>query len=203
MIRIRGSSQMRFLGYLKKWAIKYKKDKTELMLPLPVNSRKAAKFSPMTYQNPCITKMRSIVEHVIADREVSFQKLELVVLDAECGQGEQDDYDIQDTLSQLAFGLNYLLLVTDRPDFYEDFMFQMYEENGLVVQQVCKSVCKNVRGNFILDFERAGKVPKESMIRPGVIYMPVYKKPWEIGENLDIKVPVGYNTLVIEGVLSP
>ena len=192
---------MNLINRWKKWVQKYKVSKMELTLP--VNSRKADVFSPLTYQNPCISNMRSIVEHVIADREVTFQKLELVILDAGSEQDVQDDFDIQDTLSQLAFGLNYLLLVTDRPDFYENFVFDMYEENGLIVQQVEKSVCKNVRGNFVLDFERAGEVPKESMLRPGVIYLPIYKKPWEIGENLDIKVPVGYNTLVIEGVLSP
>lgn len=192
---------MNLINRWKKWIQKYKVSKMELTLP--VNTKKADVFSPLTYQNPCISNMRSIVEHVIADREVTFQKLELVILDAGSEQDVQDDFDIQDTLSQLAFGLNYLLLVTDRPDFYENFVFDMYEENGLIVQQVEKSVCKNVRGNFVLDFERAGEVPKESMLRPGVIYVPIYKKPWEIGENLDIKVPVGYNTLVIEGVLSP
>lgn len=192
---------MNLINRWKKWVQKYKVSKMELTLP--VNTKKADVFSPLTYQNPCISNMRSIVEHVIADREVTFQKLELVILDAGSEQDVQDDFDIQDTLSQLVFGLNYLLLVTDRPDFYENFVFDMYEENGLIVQQVEKSVCKNVRGNFILDFERAGEVPKESMLRPGVIYVPIYKKPWEIGENLDIKVPVGYNTLVIEGVLSP
>lgn len=191
---------MKFIDRWKKWIHKYKVSKVEFTLP--VNSKKEDVFSPLTYQNPCISKMRSIVEHVIAEREVTFQKLELVILDAGSEQNMQDDFDIQDTLSQLAFGLNYLLLVTDRPDFFENFVSDMYEENGLIVQQVEKSVCKNVRGNLVLDFERAGEIPKENMLRPGVIYVPVYKKPWEIGENLDIKVPVGYNTLVIEGVLS-
>lgn len=189
---------MRIIDRWKKWVQKYKEGKKDL--ELPVNSRKADVFSPLTYQNPCISKMRSIVEHVIADKQVTFQKLELVILDAESGQDIQDDFDIKDTLSQLAFGLNYLLLVTDRPDFYEDFVYDMYEENGLIVQQAPKSVCKNVRGNLVLDFEREGEAPKESLLRPGIIYVPIYKKQWEIGENLDIKVPVGYNTLVIEGV---
>lgn len=190
---------MSIVAHWKKWIQKHKKRKTEFT-PL-VNSKKTDVFSPLTYQNPCISKMRSIVESVIADKKVSFQKLELIVLDAEQDQSMQDDFDIRDTLSQLAFGLNYLMLVTDRPEFYEDFVYDMYQENGLIVQQAKKSVCKNVRGNFVLDFERAGEVPNASMLRPGVIYVPIYKKPWEISENLDIKVPVGYNTLVIEGVL--
>ncbi len=191
---------MRVLDYWRKWVRKFKKSKKDAFVP--ISGGKADVFSPLTYHNPCISKMRSVVERVIADREVTFQKLELVILDAQSGQDVKDDFDIQDTLSQLANGLNYLLLVTDRPDFYEDFVYDMYEENGLIVQHAPKSVCERVRGNFVLDFEREGEAPKESMLRPGVIYVPIYKKPWEIGENLDIKVPVGYNTLVIEGVLS-
>lgn len=190
---------MSIVAHWKKWIQKHKKRKTEFIPP--VNSKKTDVFSPMTYQNPCISKMRSIVESVAADKKVSFQKLELIVLDAGQDQSMQDDFDIRDTLSQLAFGLNYLMLVTDRPEFYEDFVYDMYQENGLIVQQAQKSACKNVRGNFVLDFERAGEAPNVSMLRPGVIYVPIYKKPWEISENLDIKVTVGYNTLVIEGVL--
>lgn len=190
---------MGIIAYWKKRIQKHTKKKTEP--ERNIKNKKADVFSPMTYQNPCISQMRSIVEHVIADKNVPFQKLELVVLDAGQGQSSQDDFDIQDTLAQLAFGLNYLLLVTDRPEFYEDFMYDMYKENGLVVQQVQKSACKNVRGNFVLDFERTGEVPNISMLRPGVIYVPIYKKQWEISENLDINVPVGYNTLIIEGVL--
>ena len=41
------------------------------------------------------------------------------------------------------------------------------------------------------------------MIRPNMVYLPIYKKPWEISENLDIIVPVGYNTLVIDSIPLP
>ena len=157
-------------------------------------------FSPMTYQNPCISHIYEIVSHVLEKRQISYRQLELIVVDAEISQ---DSYDIENVLEQLTPKLNYLLLVTDRPAYYKDFVHAMYEENGLIVQRIPKSDRRRARGNLVLDFERSGAVSTESMVRPGAIYLPIYKKPWEIGENLDIMVPVGYNTLVIEGIFLP
>ncbi len=159
-------------------------------------------FSPMTYQNPCILQIRNILEKIIEKRQVSYQNLELVVIDADTNQSKEDDFDIHHVLGQLAMGLNYLLLVTDRFPYYEDFIDNMYEEHGLVVQQIPKS-SGSIRGNLILDFERGIDAVPKYCLRPGITYLPVYKKPWEIGENLDIRVPVGYNTLVVEGILFP
>ena len=50
--------------------------------------------------------------------------MELVVIDAEDIQDE-DDNDIQLILDALERRLNYLLLVTDRPDSYQRFMDEM------------------------------------------------------------------------------
>lgn len=168
-----------------------------------INKTARLEFSPMTYQNPCIFKIREILEKIIEKRHVSFQNLELVVIDADSNKKEDDDFDIQNVLEQLAIGLNYLLLVTDRLTYYEDFIEDMYKEHGLVVQQISKSSAASIRGNLVLDFERSKDAAPQYCLRPGITYLPVYKKPWEIGENLDIRVPVGYNTLVVEGILFP
>ena len=157
-------------------------------------------FSPMTYENPCICCMNQIVEQVLEKRNMLYQHMKLVFID---GEMERDDYDIQIVLSQLSNMLNYLMVVTDRPLFYKDFIDTMFEENGLIVQQVSKTTYKDIGGNMILDFERSEKVSFELMSLPGVIYIPIYKKPWEICENLDIIVPVGYNTLVVNGIVLP
>lgn len=157
-------------------------------------------FSPMSYQNPCIDYIHPILERVLEKRNIPYQHLKLAVIDVET---EQDDYDIQTVLSQLGSMLNYLLLVTDRPDYFSRFMDKKLAEDGLIVQQTAKAGGKGVYGNMILDFERRGNVPLKGMLRPDVIYIPVYKKPWEICENLDIRVPVGYNTLVVDGIYLP
>lgn len=110
-----------------------------------------------------------------------------------------DDRDIEMTLTFLAPRLNYLMLVTDRPVYYKEFVHTMYEEYGLIVQRMPKTARLRARGNLILDFERGADLDKGSAGRQDAWYIPVYKKRWEIGENLDITVPVGYNTLVITG----
>ena len=126
--------------------------------------------------------------------------MELVIIDAEENK-DQDDEDIQIVLDELNQQLNYLLMVTDRPERYETFADEMYEENGLIVQQISKSVCQQARGNVILDFERSSGFFRKNTVDSKAIYLPIYKRPWEISENLDILVPVGYNTLVVGGIL--
>ncbi len=154
-------------------------------------------FSPMTYRNPFIMHIQAIIEQVIRMKHIPIQKLELIIIDAE--EEQEDDDDIENVLFELVKQLNYLLLVTDRPKRYEEFMELVYEENGLIVQQMPKSARKEARGNLVLDFERSGGISVESM-DTGIIYVPMYKRQWEIGENLDIIVPVGYNTLVVSGI---
>jgi len=159
------------------------------------------KFSPMTYENPYIYYMQPILKCILKQKQIPYQRLELVVIDAD--QGRSDDMDdIRIVLEDLAQGLNYLLLITDEPDSYKHFAEEMYQENGLLVQQVPKSAKKESRGNFIIDFERNGKILSEC-IHAKTTYLPIYKKPWEISENLDIIVPVGYNTLVVSGISLP
>lgn len=188
-----------FLRWFAKWRNRKNYEQKEPEIEIGQEDL-AYEFSPMTYQNPCIAYIHAIVSHVLEKRQIPYRQLELVVVDAEMSG---DSYDIENVLSQLTPRLNYLLLVTDRPAYYKDFVHAMYEENGLIVQRVPKSERRRARGNLVLDFERSGAVSAESMIRPGAIYLPIYKKPWEIGENLDIMVPVGYNTLVVEGILMP
>ncbi len=156
------------------------------------------KFSPMTYQNPFIMYMRPVLEQILKKRGIPCQKLELVIIDAEHDRDE-DDNDIENVLYELVQQLNYLMLVTDRPEKYEDFMDMAYEENGLIVQRISKTAGKHARGNLVMDFERSTGICTENM-KSGIVYLPVYKRPWEIGENLDIIVPVGYNTLVVRGI---
>ena len=76
----------------------------------------------------------------------------------------------------------------------------MYEDTGLVVQlEVDKEV--SLEGvNVIVDMERKGNCYYRYM-KEGVLYIPVYKRPWsyvKMLENLDISVPIGYNTVIVK-----
>lgn len=156
-------------------------------------------FSPATYRNPFVFYMYDIITQVIKQKQISYRNLELIIIDAEEDYYEDRD-DIRIVLNDLSYQLNYLMVLTDRPEMYESFCDRMYEENGLIVQTAQKSARRGKRGNFVIDFERSGGISAENMIYSNAIYLPIYKKPWEIGENLDIIVPVGYNTLIVNGI---
>lgn len=192
-------------GFIQKWLEKWRsRNNNGNKETVPVNENPVSKntFSPMTYENPFILYMHKIIERLIRQRKIPYKKLELVIIDAESGR-DRDIEDIEEILYKIGHRLNYLLLVTDRQDKYKSFMDEMYEENGLIVQQLLKSAHRQARGNLVLDFEREGGILGEDRIFncSGVIYLPIYKRPWEISENLDILVPVGYNTLVVDGIL--
>ncbi len=39
-------------------------------------------------------------------------------------------------------------------------------------------------------------------MKEGILYIPVYKRPWtqvKIQQNLDISIPIGYNTVIVKG----
>ena len=50
---------------------------------------------------------------------------------------------------------------------------------------------------LVLDFEWEGNCYFGQM-RPGRYYIPIHKKPWKTGENLDIIIPMGYNTVIVK-----
>lgn len=189
-----------FLAWLDQHKNKKRKQNTDTE-PRKKSKKEKNEFSPMTYRNPFVMYMHKIISSVIFQKEIPYQCLELIIIDAE-EDCDQDDNDVHTVLYDLDDRLNYLLIVTDRPERYKIFIDEMYEENGLIVQQMPKSACRQVRGNVILDFERGSRFLEKSKVSANAIYLPVYKRPWEISENLDILVPVGYNTLVVDGILT-
>lgn len=113
---------------------------------------------------------------------------------------EQLDEQLDTILMQLSSGLNYLQIRTDRSAYFEDFEQNMFEENGLVVQVEGKEKRQFPRGSVVLDLETEGAMMSE-LLREDIIYLPIYKKPWQIAQNLDITVPIGYNTVIVKGAM--
>ena len=148
------------------------------------------------------------------------ERLELEIIDE-----EPENYsifepaDVSDVLDQLAPELNDLTIFTDRPAYFEGFAETMYEENGLIVmlfpkknlRECCGSTERrdSLKNGFIsrgktgqklvLDFEWEGSCYL-SQLKMKKGYIPIHKKPWKIGENLDIAVPFGYNTVIVKNV---
>ena len=79
----------------------------------------------------------------------------------------------------------------------------MYEKTGLVSLIVSKKrlgLAKNKEKNssiFLFDFEWNSAL-YEKQIALGKHYIPIHKKTWRTAENLDIAVPIGYNTVIVK-----
>ena len=55
--------------------------------------------------------------------------------------------------------------------------------------------------NVVLDMEWEGSCHREYM-KEQILYIPIYKRPWsklEMEQNLDISIPIGYNTMIVKG----
>jgi hypothetical protein len=110
------------------------------------------------------------------------------------------DEQLDTVLSQLSEELNHLQIRTDRSAYFEEFCQSMFEENGLVVQVEGKEKRQFPRGSVVLDLETEGLM-MSGLLREDIIYLPIYKKPWQIAPNLDITVPIGYNTVIVKGAI--
>lgn len=158
------------------------------------------------YENPYLPWMRQILWEILPKRGLSYQTLRLAVLDTD--EDEEiifwEDMVLQ-VLNDLAEDLNGLLIFTRRPAYFQEYVERMYEENGLLVQMWEKDRLGKERfqeelpANTLLDFERQGGICQIGLREPA-LYIPIYKKPWKTAENLDILVPIGYNTVIVRGI---
>lgn len=168
----------------------------------------------MFYSNRFLTDFRSVYAGILKAKDVCPQKAELELLDGEPeGEALFEPAGILEVLFQLEEDLNFLTIYTARPAYFGEFAETMYEKNGLVVQLCAKEMLlsggQTIYGKnpfhcaekkteiFLLDFEVDGNC-YERLGRGGRHYIPIYKKPWETAENLDIRVPIGYNTVIVK-----
>lgn len=173
---------------------------------------------PEEWPNPYISGSRSVIEQILLQKGLDYRRFRPIILDTDCPDqkfGEVDDVD--QVLDQLAEGLNFLEISTDRPDHFAERKNQMEQEYGLMVRVLSKSGDERKYGNIVLDFERHQPM-WISRFEQNVLYLPFYKRRWipvvreSAGfpdeetycdlfpdeENLDIKVPIGYNMVIVK-----
>lgn len=159
----------------------------------------------MPFENPYLLDFAPIFFAVIREKGMNPAKMELIIFDERADEHRLfERADVLDVLYQLNGEINALTIYTDRPEYFIGFVESAYEENGLVTILAPKSEQKHVlrreetdRTAIILDFERRGACYEHRKNAHGG-YIPIYKKPWEIRENLDILVPFGYNTVIVK-----
>ena len=183
-------------AFLKKWRQKRRKKKDGI--------GSAAKEPEMWVENPYLPQFRNIMEQVLKKRGISYRDFAPVCIDEEKPELLLMEEDIVTVLHELERDLNALTILTERPDFFSSYAARMEEEYGLMVSVREKRHAGAESpflfpGNVILEFERNGHfcTPEKT---GGYCYIPIYKIPWQSGENLDILVPIGYNTVIVKGL---
>lgn len=159
----------------------------------------------MSYSNVFLRDFRPVFLGILKEKKLSPARVALEIIDEEPdGPGIFEPASVREVLEQLTEDLNFLTIYTERPAYFYEFAETMYEENGLLVvlfpkMEWKRQVILQAAATLVLDFEWEGACYFGQM-RPGRYYVPIHKKPWKQGENLDIMVPIGYNTVIVKGI---
>ncbi|MGN0142508.1 MAG: hypothetical protein ACI4AD_09795 [Roseburia sp.] len=159
----------------------------------------------MSFSNRFLMDFEPVFLGILQQKGFPPEQLRLEIIDEEPeSQSIFEPVDVLGVLEQISENLNFLQIYTERPAYFSGFAETMYEENGLLVTLVPKRELKYRRRNreaqpvtLLLDFEWEGSIYRPEM---GVHYVPIHKRPWGTAENLDIAVPIGYNTVIVKRV---
>lgn len=177
----------------------------------------------MSYPNEFLQDFRPLYFAILREKQWKPERVELEIIDEEPeGDSIFEPAGAKEVLEQLSCDLNFLTIYTERPAYFLEYTERMYDENGLIVTMFSKAAfCSGRRPRqdmffpkgfgrieplaagiaLVLDFEWEG-VGYEEMMHPGRYYIPIHKKPWQMAENLDITIPIGYNTVIVKGIQS-
>ena len=157
----------------------------------------------MSYSNEFLRNFRPIFFAILKEKKIEPSKVELKIIDEEPDSyGIFEPAGVREVLEQLSEDLDYLTVYTERPAYFYEFAETMYQENGLIVmifpkEELKAGMRRPKNAELILDFEWDGDCYFGRMGQ-GIYYVPIHKKPWKLGENLDIIVPMGYNTVIVK-----
>lgn len=174
--------------WIKKWFTRKKVDKQQ--------------EEAMVKEDIYLPYIREILEQLLEQRNLDYQHMRLLLIDKELEEhslfekefvfetifsefdmGNQDD--VSRVLSHLSLDLNFLIIQTERPEYFQKYVEKMYEETGLVVGVENKNSLCRLQANVVLDFEKNGRFGNE-MILEKIIYIPIYRQLKEIVEKSKI-----------------
>lgn len=150
--------------------------------------------------NPFLPYIREILEKVLLEKKISYRDFFPVLID-----GEEPEKTLF-AAKELGEDLNRMAIFTDRPEYFENYRDMMYEEQGLIIEVFPKE--KDRLSAFLgsgescqvfLDFEWEEKLMFQALFGEK-IYIPIFKNPWERAGNIDIALPIGYNTMIVSGI---
>lgn len=155
---------------------------------------------PGRKENPYLNKLRMILEQILEQYHMSYREFHPLLIDTDTPpESMLDEDDVATVLGQISEDLNFLQIVTDRPAYFMEYIERMYEDTGLVVLISEKEELSAAGVNVVLDMEQTGGC-RSQYIRDEIRYIPLYKKNWKQADNLDIYIPIGYNTVIVKGL---
>lgn len=143
------------------------------------------------YENPYLPQIREIIENVLKEKKISYADFAPILVD---GKDSEKTLSAAEVLSR---DLNHITILTENRAYFENYADNMYEEQGLIVEIFPKKET-NFLGNAILDFEQDKDFIRQFDFKEK-LYIPIFKRKWESAGNLDIAVPIGYNTVIVRG----
>lgn len=150
--------------------------------------------------NPYLPYIRSIMEAVLLEKQISYRDFFPVLID-----GQEPEKTVF-AAGELGKDLNRMAILTDNAEYFENYRDTMYEEQGLIVEIYPKekdcllSLLKDREGKkVLLDFEVEDELIFGQSFGEN-IYIPIYKRVWESHGNVDIILPIGYNTMIVSGI---
>lgn len=160
----------------------------------------------MSYANEFLAEFTPVYFGILQAKQILPGHARVEIIDEDDRSAQQFQMqDCRSVLEQIGAELNDVTIYTERPAYFRVFAEKMYEENGLIVKTISKRYMLRrkdatrhpVKNTILFDFEWQGKC-YDGQIRLGKHYIPIYKKPWEKAANLDIVVPIGYNTVIVK-----
>ena len=124
---------------------------------------------------PCIY-MKECFEYLRRYAKIPQNKICMIMID-------DGDYRTEYFLNEFLEILNYLTIITDRPEYFERMQETAFQETGLLIDLVRPWEEKNLQGNMVWDFtetiQKADCYPEDS-----ICFVP-YKKNWKIKDLLE------------------
>lgn len=174
--------------------------KEKLFFSRGIGAEKLPQEAEEEQDNPYLPWIRKIVEAVLQEKGISYRDFFPILIDGE------DSEKTLFTAKELAPELNRMAIFTDNDAYFENFRDTIYEDEGLIIE-----LFSGKRENFdaligraegeivILDFEK-GQESISGRLFDNQLYIPVFKRKWERVGNIDIALPIGYNTMIVRGI---
>lgn len=87
----------------------------------------------MSYPNAYLRDFVPVFGQILKEKHIAPEKLHLEIIDEESGEKSIfEPAGVDEVLDQLADQLNHLTVYTNRPEHFQAFAKQIYEENGLM-----------------------------------------------------------------------